>query len=90
VTVTAGCSSISEPSSCSPLVSSGSASTLVSATGDLGEAPTVSFPTPLISTSTVSSAISAGDGTTLYDGSIADVQASIYDGATGALLTATD
>lgn len=90
VAVTAGCSSISEPASCDPISTPGDASALVSATGELGTAPEVSFPTPVLTDKLETRILSEGDGDTLYPGTIADIQASLYVGETGELLTATD
>ena len=90
VAVTAGCSSIAEPSSCDPISTAGDASALVTATGDLGSAPEVSFPTPVVTKGLQTSVITEGDGDTLYPGQIADIQASLYVGDSGELLTATD
>jgi FKBP-type peptidyl-prolyl cis-trans isomerase len=90
VAVTAGCSSIAEPSSCDPISTSGDASTLISATGAIGSAPEVSFPTPVLTEKLQTSVLTEGDGDTLYPGQTADIQASLYIGATGDQLTATD
>lgn len=90
VAVTAGCSSIPQPSSCDPLTSAGDASNLISATGDLGEAPSVSFPTPVIAQELQTTILTSGDGDTVYEGDIADIQASLFIGSSGELLTSTD
>jgi FKBP-type peptidyl-prolyl cis-trans isomerase len=90
VAVTAGCSSIAEPSSCDPISTSGDASALISATGAIGSAPEVSFPTPVLTEKLQTSVLTEGDGDTLYPGQTADIQASLYIGATGDQLTATD
>jgi FKBP-type peptidyl-prolyl cis-trans isomerase len=90
VAVTAGCSSIAEPSSCDPISTSGDASTLISATGAIGSAPEVSFPTPVLTEKLQTSVLTEGDGDTLYPGQTADIQASLYIGVTGDQLTATD
>jgi FKBP-type peptidyl-prolyl cis-trans isomerase len=90
VAVTAGCSSIAEPSSCDPISTSGDASTLISATGAIGSAPEVSFPTPVLTEKLQTSVLTEGDGDRLYPGQTADIQASLYIGATGDQLTATD
>jgi FKBP-type peptidyl-prolyl cis-trans isomerase len=90
VAVTAGCSSIPQPSSCDPVSSAGDASNLISATGPVGEAPEVSFPKPVLTTGLQTTILTAGDGATLYEGDIADIQASLYVGETGELLTSTD
>jgi hypothetical protein len=90
VAVTAGCSSIAEPSSCDPISTAGDASALITATGDVGSAPQVSFPTPVVATGMETSVLTEGDGDTLYPGQIVDFQASLYIGSTGEQLTATD
>jgi len=89
VAVTAGCSAIPAPTDCDPLVESGVSSKLISATGDEGTQPTVTFPTPIAAKDTQVSSITPGTGDELFSGQVADVQASIYSGATGALLTTT-
>ena len=90
VAVTAGCSSIPQPSSCDPLSSAGDASNLISATGAIGEVPEVSFPKPVITTGLETTILTKGDGDVLYNGDIADIQATLYVGETGELLTSTD
>jgi FKBP-type peptidyl-prolyl cis-trans isomerase len=90
VAVTAGCSSIPQPSSCDPISSAGDASNLITATGDVGEAPEVSFPTPVITTGLQTTILTTGEGETLFEGDIADIQASLFVGETGELLTTTD
>lgn len=90
VMVAAGCSPAGGAAACKPVVRSGDASVQVSATGERGSAPTVSFPTPLFAKNVQTSTISAGDGKVLTEGRVADVQASLFVGSTGELLTKTD
>jgi hypothetical protein len=81
----AACST-SEPSGeCTPSYTSGNASSIVTATGAFGSAPTVSFPTPLISDEIQISVLEKGDGPVAYDGFVVDLYATGYDGASGAL-----
>ncbi|HEV7949756.1 MAG TPA: FKBP-type peptidyl-prolyl cis-trans isomerase [Glaciihabitans sp.] len=90
VAVSAGCSSIPEPTSCDSAFSAGSASNLIAATGATGSAPEVSFPTPVLTQSVQTSVLQEGDGQQLFAGQVADLQLSIYVGETGELLGSTE
>ncbi|HRN29658.1 MAG TPA: hypothetical protein PK890_08165 [Terrimesophilobacter sp.] len=68
---------------CAPLVSGGAASTLVDAPGDIGSAPTVDFPTPIISDGIETDTIIHGDGRTVNAGDTVTIKYSLYNGATG-------
>ncbi|MGY4856829.1 FKBP-type peptidyl-prolyl cis-trans isomerase [Cryobacterium sp. AP23] len=82
VTLTA-CSPGSAAADCTPPVSSGDASDLVSVTGDVGSAATIDFPTPLKSATTQRSEIIEGTGPGLVEGQVAALELSVYDGTTG-------
>ncbi len=68
---------------------SGRASSTVTATGDVGEAPTVSFPSPLIAASIQSTQLARGDGAEIHDGDPVLVQATIVNGVDGSVLEQT-
>jgi hypothetical protein len=86
-----GCATtVGTPSSaCAPSVSAGTASNAISATGDFGTKPTVSFPTPLTTTKTQVTTTIDGSGAPLADGQKVLVQLSLYDGRTGDFVAAT-
>ncbi|NEM90056.1 FKBP-type peptidyl-prolyl cis-trans isomerase [Galbitalea soli] len=86
----AGCTAIPTATSCTPLSPAGDASNAVSVTGALGEKPTATIPTPLLSTKAETTTLVRGHGAPLTTGTIANVQASLYYGKTGQLLTATN
>ena len=89
VAVASGCSSISTPAACAPIVKSGSASALVEATGAIAQAPTVKFPSPLYTDGLEATTLVKGKGIVLTKNAPAQIQASIYNGKTGKLLGAT-
>lgn len=90
VAVLAGCSPASPAAGCDPITSAGDASTLIATSGDVGTSPTVRIPTPIFGTGSETSATVVGEGRVLQHGDIADVEASLYLGETGELLTATE
>lgn len=71
---------------CESTVPSGDASSIVSVTGELGEKPTVKFPTPLKSGQTERTVVEEGDGETVVNGQQISVDWSIYNGTTGELI----
>jgi peptidylprolyl isomerase len=71
---------------CDAPVTDGPASDLVSATGDLGSAPTVDFPTPLKTDSTERAVLIAGDGERTVSGQRMSIELSVYNGTTGELV----
>ncbi|MFT4029804.1 MAG: hypothetical protein QM675_08005 [Protaetiibacter sp.] len=86
----AGCAAASDDASaCTPALSPGSASELVTATGDAGTQPTVSIPAPLVSTTSQRSVLSTGTGIVAQDGMTVDIDAVLLDGSDGTLLDAT-
>ncbi|MDJ0348227.1 FKBP-type peptidyl-prolyl cis-trans isomerase [Cryobacterium sp. PH29-G1] len=72
--------------SCDTGATSGAASKLVSASGDFGSAPDVTFPTPLKSTSTQATEIISGSGTKSVAGQQLNVELNVYNGTTGQLI----
>jgi peptidylprolyl isomerase len=83
----AGCTAIPGLGGCDPVYSSGDASSLVTATGDVGTKPTVDFPTPLVVGShTQSTVLQSGDGAVIEPGSQVDYDFTILDGASGNVL----
>ncbi|MFP7760350.1 FKBP-type peptidyl-prolyl cis-trans isomerase [Marisediminicola sp. LYQ85] len=81
------CSTAPSTSDCS--VTEGETSSLITATGDFGTAPQVSFPQPLISTGVESSVLIPGDGTVLHDGQPVIIEATILSGTDGTPLQTT-
>jgi FKBP-type peptidyl-prolyl cis-trans isomerase len=79
------CTTSAPSGECTPSVSAGESSALVTASGSFGSSPTASFPTPLNASNLQVSVISKGDGPQLYDGDIAEFYATGFDGATGVL-----
>lgn len=85
----AGFSAAGASSGCTPTYSSGDASSLVTASGKSGAAPTVEFPTPLVTKKSQVSTLEAGDGTPIASGSQVDYDVSMFLGKTGEPLSAT-
>ena len=85
----AGCSGVSFSSACTPEVPSGDASSTVVATGDVGEQPSIVFPTPLIANSAERSVLTAGDGDVIGDYSTVAVELTVLNAANGDVLQAT-
>ncbi|MCU1585087.1 MAG: peptidylprolyl isomerase [Microbacteriaceae bacterium] len=83
------CAGGSSVNGCTPVVSSGQASSVVSATGKLGTAPKVSFPTPLYSKTTQKSVLIAGHGQPIQNGQPVVVDATILNATSGAVLQQT-
>lgn len=90
----AGCSSSSSSPSASgtcTLTTPGPNSAAVAVTGALDALPTTTFTTPLSTTSTERTVAINGSGEQVTDGSVATVDFTLYNGATGAqLFTTTD
>ena len=83
-----GCSA-GPAGNCDPSVPSGDASSIVTATGDFAEAPTVEFPTPLVTKKLQRSELLPGDGAPLTNGESALVDLTVLNGATGEDVTRT-
>lgn len=86
-----GCSSgpSTDVDSCTPLFAPGDASSLVKATGQVGSAPDVDFPAPLVSKTPERSVLEEGEGMVATTGMTVDFDASIFDATTGEQLLAT-
>jgi peptidylprolyl isomerase len=74
---------------CDPLVSSGDASSAVSAPGEFGTAPTVDLPVPLYTKTTQRSEIIAGKGAPIQDGQPVIVDVTVLNGTDGSVLQKT-
>jgi hypothetical protein len=83
------CSSSSATAGCDTSIVSGNASSIVSAPGKVGTAPTVTFPTPLITKTTQKTVIDPGKGALLQPGQPVVVDVTILNGANGAVLQKT-
>lgn len=71
---------------CDAPVTDGPASDLVSATGDLGSAPTVDFPTPLNTDTTERAVLIGGEGDPTVSGQRLAIELSVFNGTTGELV----
>jgi hypothetical protein len=71
---------------CDPLVSSGDASSVVTATGKMGSAPKVEFPTPLYTKTTEKSEVIAGKGAPIQAGQPVIIDVTLLNGTNGAVL----
>jgi FKBP-type peptidyl-prolyl cis-trans isomerase len=76
------CSSSNTVAGCSPTVSAGDASKVVSATGKLGTAPVAKIPTPLYAPKTQVSTIIAGHGAAISSGQPVVLDFTSYNGRT--------
>jgi peptidylprolyl isomerase len=85
----AGCAAIPEPAGCTPNATAGDASKAITATGAFGASPAAKIPTPTVTKKVETSTVVEGKGAQLHTGAVANVQTSIYLGATGQLLQAT-
>jgi hypothetical protein len=83
----AGCTGFSIDGGCEPVFRPGDASSAVTATGDVGDSPTVEFPTPLIAEETQRSVTTEGSGDAIGSGAAVLYQLVYYVGATGEALS---
>ncbi|CAN5133340.1 FKBP-type peptidyl-prolyl cis-trans isomerase [soil metagenome] len=84
----AGCSSAGDPAaSCTPVVSAGPASNLISAPGSFGTAPTVDFGTPLDTTATQATVLVKGTGPTLPANGVVSLDFVLADGHSGTTIS---
>jgi hypothetical protein len=74
---------------CEPVAGPGKASTAVAADGSFGVDPEATFPTPLVATDLEISVVTEGAGPLVEVGDIADVQATLYEGSTGNLVSSS-
>jgi hypothetical protein len=79
----AGCTASSPFGGCDPIIGGGDSSSIVTASGSAGAAPSVDFPTPLVVKTPEVSVIEAGDGAQIADGQQVDVSLSIFFGEDG-------
>jgi hypothetical protein len=82
----AGCSGFPFGGGCTPPVPSGDASSTIVATGDVGEQPSIEFPTPLVVDSAQRSVITAGEGDPIGEYSTVGVEITVLNAATGDVL----
>lgn len=85
----AGCSGFPSSAGCTPEIPAGDASSTVVATGDVGEEPSIEFPTPLIVDAPERSVLTVGEGDPIGEYSAVAFQATIFDAATGSVIEAT-
>jgi len=83
------CSGTAAASDCSTSVTSGDASSVITAKGKFSTQPTINFPTPVVTKTTERTELLPGDGAPLQDGQPALLDLTLLDGATGAVLTQT-
>jgi peptidylprolyl isomerase len=82
----AGCSATPGFGGCAPVLTGGDASSIVTASGDVGDKPTIDFPMPLVASSTPEATVlTTGDGETVRDGEQVDYELTVLDGASGAI-----
>ena len=74
---------------CSPVVHSGTASAVITATGKFGSAPRVEFPTPLFTKATEASTLIAGKGAPILAGQPVILDVTILNGSNGTPLQKT-
>jgi hypothetical protein len=84
----AGCSTVASEA-CTSIVPAGAQAGFVDATGAVLTAPDVTFPTPLTSAGPQRAVLVAGEGPIATAGRIVDFEASLFDGETGNLITAS-
>jgi hypothetical protein len=77
------CSGVSIDGDCDPAFGPGDASSIVTASGDVGDSPAVEFPTPLISDDVERSVLVAGSGEPAAPGSTVLFDIVSFVGATG-------
>ena len=75
---------------CDSTIAAGDASNVVTATGKLGTAPDVDFPTPVVTKKTERSVLIEGTGPTLAEGDVAVFKYSLYNGSTGEKVASGD
>jgi len=71
---------------CTPPVTAGPASELLSVTGAFGAKPVVDFPTPIKTATTQLNVVVPGEGTPVAEGQKVTVDLSVYNGTTGAVV----
>lgn len=81
-----GCTASSDKADCDAPFGSGDASSAVEATGDFGEKPEVTVPTPLNADGTQVSTLIEGTGDPLEKGQLVTIDYTLVNGADGAVL----
>lgn len=76
-------------SACAPAVPLGDQPSFVTAEGALLSEPEVEFPTPLFSDRPERAILSEGEGQTVGEGQVVDLQVSLFDAESGELITAS-
>lgn len=84
------CASAPFSDGCDSTVTSGSASSVVTASGEFGATPTVNFPTPIVTTSIERTELLAGDGPELAAGDVALMKFTMLSGTTGEVVAQGD
>jgi hypothetical protein len=74
---------------CTPLVGSGNASSIITASGALGAEPKADFPTPLITDALQASVLTTGEGATVHPDQYVAAQVTLYDTRNGDRLIST-
>lgn len=87
--VLAGCGVVGAPAGCAAENPAGDAAELVTASGNFGSEPEVSFPTPILSDEIQTKLVTAGEGAQLTTGDVVDIQGVVYDGRTGDAISTT-
>lgn len=77
-----GCSS-NPNADCSTALTSGQASSLVTATGPIGKEPKISVPTPIDTTTSQRTILTEGTGEPVINGQMVEIQYTLIDGQTG-------
>ncbi len=77
------------PAVCEPVIGAGSGAATVDASGEVGETPEVTFPTPLFSERPQQAVLVPGDGEIVPTGGVVDLEVSLFDASSGELITAT-
>lgn len=72
---------------CAPAFAAGDASSIITASGEVGESPAVDFPTPLIAPEVQRSVLESGSGTPAAAGSTVVLDTVYYIGETGEVLS---
>ncbi|TDX79194.1 peptidylprolyl isomerase [Rathayibacter sp. PhB151] len=84
-----GCSASSSKADCDAPYSSGASSSAVKATGDFGEQPDVTVPSPLKADGTQVSTLIEGSGDPLEKGQLVTIDYTLVNGADGSVLEAS-
>lgn len=90
VATLASCSALpGSAGNCEPFAGPGKSSNSVTATGAFGADPKASFPTPVVSSDREVTVLTEGTGPVVAMGDTADVQATLYEGSTGNVVSSS-